>query len=90
MVSQEEKHHRVERLLKISEEKFMAFNRRFVGTSRPVLFEGRKVSAADGTDRIEGFTDNYIRVSQVWNNNLLNNIMSVELNHESLVFNYEN
>lgn len=59
VVSPQTKHARSQRLLALSEEKRIAHYRRFVGTSRPVLWE----HAPEGMP-MHGFTDNYIRVTQ--------------------------
>lgn len=52
VVSQHDKHVRDRRMIAVSDEKLLAFSRRFVGAVRPVLVEH------DGA----GFTDNYLRV----------------------------
>lgn len=56
-VSQEEKHRRVNTMLKISEKKMHEFASSFLGTTRPVLLEHSR----DG-EPMGGFTDNYLRV----------------------------
>lgn len=53
------KHARSQRLLALSEQKRRAFYARFVGTSRPVLWE----HAREG-EPLQGFTDNYLRCLQ--------------------------
>lgn len=58
-VPPEVKHLRSQRLLALSEEKRLSHYRRFLGTQRPVLWEHTK----DGQP-MQGFTDNYIRVTQ--------------------------
>ncbi|MEG1860840.1 MAG: tRNA (N(6)-L-threonylcarbamoyladenosine(37)-C(2))-methylthiotransferase MtaB [Bacteroidaceae bacterium] len=57
VVSPEEKHHRSQQLLAISEEKRICFYRKFVGSERTVLTEHTRGGASAC-----GFTDNYIRV----------------------------
>lgn len=57
VVTPEEKQQRNKRLSVLSEEKRKAHYARFVGTSRPVLWE----HAREG-EPLHGFTDNYIRV----------------------------
>lgn len=52
-----EKHRRTEVMLRLSEAKWEAFARRFIGTERPVLLEHPR----DGKP-MAGFTDNYLRV----------------------------
>ena len=58
VVDAQTKHERSQRLLALSEEKRRAFYAKYVGTERPVLWEHAKHG-----DRLNGFTDNYIRVS---------------------------
>lgn len=79
IVSQEEKHRRVAELLHISENKLHHFYSRFVGQTRPVLFEDNKVG-----HHICGFTDNYIKVRQPYHQTLANRIIPVRLEQESL------
>ena len=58
----------------LSEKKRRAFYQRFVGTTRPVLFEQEEKNG-----RIEGFTDNYLRVSAPFNPELVNAVVDVSL-----------
>jgi threonylcarbamoyladenosine tRNA methylthiotransferase MtaB len=51
---------RMARLLALSRRQALAFRARFLGATRPVLWEERK--AAAGVERWSGLTDNYIRV----------------------------
>ena len=73
-VSQEEKHHRVNEMLRISEEKMRTFASQFIGTVRPVLLEHGK----PGTP-MSGFTDNYLKVSVEASPELDNTIVGVRL-----------
>ena len=57
VVSPQTKHERSQRLLALSEEKRIAFYKKFVGADRPVLWEHSKKGMP-----LQGFTDNYIRV----------------------------
>jgi len=57
VVSQEEKHRRTNRMLRLSEAKWAEFAGRFSGTVRPVLLEHPQ---GDGKP-MAGFTDNYLR-----------------------------
>lgn len=66
-----EKHARSQRLIALSEEKRLAFYRRFIGTQRPVLWE----HAAEG-EPLRGFTDNYIRVEQAPNIQVKDNTLT--------------
>jgi threonylcarbamoyladenosine tRNA methylthiotransferase MtaB len=51
---------RVARLLALSRRHSLAFRARFLGATRPVLWEERKAAAR--VERWSGLTDNYIRV----------------------------
>ena len=79
IVSQEEKHRRVLELLSISEQKLHHFYRQFEGQTRPVLFEDNKIGKY-----ICGFTDNYIKVQQLYNKELANQILTVKLEQSVL------
>lgn len=79
IVSQAEKHRRVNMLLDISERKLQDFYTRFTGTTRPVLFEDNN---SDGL--ICGFTDNYIRVGIPFDPSLANQIIPVTLKTDIL------
>ncbi len=59
VVSEQEKHRRAHTLVALSDEKQRTFYTQFLGTTRPVLFE----HGTHGRSTIQGFTDNYIRVS---------------------------
>ena len=59
VVTPQTKHARSNRLLALSEEKRKAFYARFIGTERPVLWEHARPG-----EPMQGFTDNYIRVTQ--------------------------
>lgn len=58
----------------LSLKKKRAFYERFVGQSRPVLFEG-----TDSDGLISGFTDNYVKVSVPFDESLVNTIQMVEI-----------
>lgn len=79
VVPTEEKHRRVTELLAISDRKLHDFQSRFLGTSRPVLFEDNKVRG-----QMSGFTDNYIKVKQTYDPTLTNRILPVTLRAENL------
>ena len=74
IVSQAEKHRRVNVLLDISEQKLRSFYTAHENETRPVLFED---SETDGS--ICGFTDNYIRVELPYDRTLANRIVPVKL-----------
>lgn len=65
---------RVLRLIELSERKHQMFCERFLGETRPVLFESEKKK-----NSISGWTDNYIRVTTPWDKNLVNKICPVKL-----------
>lgn len=73
-VSPQEKHRRVNALIRLSDRKLNAFHKRFEGQVRPVLFE-------DNNSRgyICGFTDNYIRIGLPYDKTLANRIIPVPL-----------
>lgn len=73
-VSQEEKHRRVNTMLKISERKMHDFASSFLGTSRPVLLEHSREGEPMG-----GFTDNYLRVEINAPRHLDNHIVNARL-----------
>lgn len=74
IVPQDEKHRRVTELLAISEQKLRGFYNQFEGQIRPVLFEDNKVGKY-----ICGFTDNYIKIQQPYDQNLANEIIPIQL-----------
>lgn len=57
VVDPQEKHRRMERMTRLSDEKFETFARRYLGTVRPVLLEHSRPGQP-----MAGFTDNYLRV----------------------------
>ncbi|MDE6317245.1 MAG: tRNA (N(6)-L-threonylcarbamoyladenosine(37)-C(2))-methylthiotransferase MtaB [Muribaculaceae bacterium] len=74
VVSQEDKHRRVARMIALSDAKLAGFMAAFAGTTRNVLLE----HSAEG-EPMGGFTDNYIRVSVDAPASLDNHIVAVEL-----------
>ncbi len=70
----EEKHRRVNEMLRVSEKKMEQFASQFLGTVRPVLLEHGKPGQPMG-----GFTDNYLRVSVDAPRHLDNTIVPVRL-----------
>lgn len=74
VVSQQDKHRRVNEMLHVSERKMEAFARQFLGTVRPVLLERGRPG-----EPMSGFTDNYLKVSVDAPHNLDNTIMPVRL-----------
>lgn len=74
VVSQQDKHRRVNEMLHVSERKMEAFTRQFLGTVRPVLLERGRPG-----EPMSGFTDNYLKVSVDAPHNLDNTIVPVRL-----------
>ena len=73
------KKERTARLLKLSEEKKKDFYNSHIGQTRPVLFETDVVNGY-----MVGFTDNYIKVRQPYQEALTNQIVNVMLKSEEL------
>lgn len=73
-VSPEEKHRRSQRLLELSDVKWEAFYRRYIGTEAEVLLEKSRTEGV-----MHGFTANYIRVELPVEENLDNQIVRVRL-----------
>ncbi len=73
VVSQYQKTERSKMLHKLSDEKLNMFYNRFVGESRNVLFE----SAKNG--KVQGHTDNYIKVIVKGNVEMVNKIQNIKL-----------
>lgn len=63
---------------RLSEKKRFAFDKRFSGTVRPVLFESENKNGF-----IQGWTDNYVRMAVPYNPALENRIIPVELGKRS-------
>ena len=74
VVSPQEKSLRAHKMLALSDEKLRNFTSRFIGTSRPVLFEQPPKGHP-----MHGFTDNYPRVETTYNPALVNNIAIASL-----------
>lgn len=70
----EKRRERNERLRILSEKKRRAFYEKFIGETRPVLFEKSKNSAF-----LSGFTDNYLKIELPFEPGLLNKIQPVQL-----------
>ena len=80
IVSQEEKHRRVEQLTRLSQSKTDDFIERNFGEMRKVLWE----SAIKG-GKMQGFTDNYLRVEAPYDSNLINKVTQVVVNNDNIV-----
>ena len=66
---------RVARMMELSERRQREFIELFLGTERPVLFE----QPPAGSPMMHGFTDNYIRVTVPYREELVNNVAPVKL-----------
>lgn len=66
---------RTQKLRMLSHQKQMQHYAKHIGDNRPVLFE----SGNKKNDTIEGFTDNYIKVSHAFDSNLTNTIVDCTL-----------
>ena len=73
-VSPEEKHRRSQRLLELSDAKWEAFYRRYIGTEAEVLLERSRTEGV-----MHGFTANYIRVEVENDESLDNQMINVRL-----------
>lgn len=73
-VTPEEKHRRVNEMLRLSERKMQGFASEFLGTTRPVLLERGRPGQP-----MSGFTDNYLKVEVDAPAGLDNTIVDVEL-----------
>lgn len=75
IVPKAERDARVARMMELSERQQRQFIERFVGTERPVLFE----QPPTGSKVMHGFTDNYIRVTVPYREELVNKVSTVLL-----------
>lgn len=69
---------RTHKLRRLSSKKRFAFDTRFIGQSRPVLFEEENKHGF-----MQGWTDNYVRVAVPFNQRLTNTIQQVEIGKRS-------
>ncbi len=74
-LSRQIKDQRVARMRTLGEQKKIRFYKKFIGTSRPVLVEGRR----DEKGLLKGFTDNYIPVFLSGDEQMMNTILNAEL-----------
>ena len=68
------------RLLELSDRRHRQFIDSQIGKTRPVLWE-----SSDHDGRMEGWTDNYIRVSRPYNDTQVNTVEAVTLNASNIV-----
>ncbi|TKG96100.1 tRNA (N(6)-L-threonylcarbamoyladenosine(37)-C(2))-methylthiotransferase MtaB [Puteibacter caeruleilacunae] len=69
-----ERKHRCQRLIELSNRKLRHFYEQHIGETRPVIFEEQQ-----NEDIMYGFTDNYVRVETKYNAELLNKLVNVKL-----------
>jgi threonylcarbamoyladenosine tRNA methylthiotransferase MtaB len=69
---------RTHKLRRLSSKKRFEFDTRFIGQTRPVLFEGENKNGF-----IHGWTDNYLRIAVPYNPRLENKIVPVEIGNRS-------
>lgn len=79
-VSKEERARRTARLIELSDSKLEVFIGRNEGTERPVLWEHR----VKGSGLMSGLTDNYLRVTAPYDENLINRISSVRISGDNV------
>ncbi len=73
-VEVEERKHRTQKYINLSEKKLRAFYEKYLGTEHTVLFEEQKKH-----NKMVGFTDNYIKIEIPYNENLVNQLGTVKL-----------
>ena len=59
-----------------SQKKWDEFRQRFIGQPRPTLILRK---TGDGTECLEGLTDNYIKVTVAYRPNIINHILPVNI-----------
>ncbi|MCD6355452.1 MAG: tRNA (N(6)-L-threonylcarbamoyladenosine(37)-C(2))-methylthiotransferase MtaB [Prolixibacteraceae bacterium] len=73
-VEVEERKHRTQKYINLSEKKIRAFYEKNLGTSQTVLFEAQKSKG-----KMTGFTENYIKTEVPFNEKLINQLVQVKL-----------
>jgi threonylcarbamoyladenosine tRNA methylthiotransferase MtaB len=83
VVPQETRHRRTIELRMLSDKKKRAFYDRFIGSQQRILWEG-----SDDEGVMYGFSENYLKVSQPWSSEAVNNITHVGMGqlNSDLVF----
>ncbi len=66
-------------LRNLSYQKQQYFNAQHIGTNRPVLFESVKQKDANDFPMLEGYTDNYIRITTPFRNEWSNSIVNWDI-----------
>jgi len=80
VVSQEEKHRRVNELMEISNRKLKDFCNKFIGQTKEVLFEEDNHKGI-----IHGYTDNYIKIQHRFEEGLSNKIKKVKITEQNFL-----
>lgn len=70
----EERKHRTQQYINLSENKLRAFYEKQIGTKQTVLFEAQK-----NQDKMHGFTENYLKVEVPYDETLVNHLLPVKL-----------
>lgn len=73
-VKVEDRKHRTQMYINLSEKKLRSFYEKQLGTSQTVLFEAQK-----NKEKMVGFTKNYVKVEIPYNKNLINKLERVKL-----------
>ena len=83
VVPQETRHRRTIELRMLSDKKKRAFYERFIDSQQRILWEG-----SDDEGLMHGFSENYLKVSQPWSSEAVNNITNVAMGqlNSDLVF----
>jgi len=72
VIPQKERERRSRELHAVSERKTAQFYAEHKGEEATVLWEAKRIKSDDGTDRMEGFTENYIKVSCPYDKSKIN------------------
>lgn len=81
IVPQKERERRSRELHAISTRKTEAFYREHEGDRATVLWEAKRIKGADGSELMEGFTENYIRVACPFDKQKINTFETVTIRH---------
>ncbi|MBR1877759.1 MAG: tRNA (N(6)-L-threonylcarbamoyladenosine(37)-C(2))-methylthiotransferase MtaB [Paludibacteraceae bacterium] len=79
IVPQKERERRSKELHAVSERKTAQFYREHEGETATVLWEAKRIKNADGTDTMEGFTENYIKISCPYDKTKINTFERVRI-----------
>lgn len=73
-VDMEDRKHRTQMYINLSEKKLRSFYQKHLGTTQTVLFENQKKK-----EKMAGFTENYIKVEADFHENYINELVKVKL-----------